>query len=100
MIKCCKTLILFAVSILLVACVSSGEYKARLADIDNLKGEKQKLEEQLQAKETELSNLKSEKASLEETINTKSSEIATLKDKISNLEDSIKASNVENKLLE
>lgn len=51
---------ILSILILLSACVSSKEYKARLAEIDNLKGNISQLEWKLKAKEAERERLESE----------------------------------------
>ncbi|MDP2168454.1 MAG: OmpA family protein [Thermodesulfovibrionales bacterium] len=54
--------------LLLAGCVSSGKYKERLADVDNLKGNVSSLQENLEAEKTENAGLKTENAGLREGI--------------------------------
>lgn len=93
-------LISFLLMILLIGCVSSGEYKARLADIENLKSDKTKLKDTLKAKEAELVALKADKAKLEEELKGKETEIASLKEKNIALEKEINAKENEKKALQ
>lgn len=79
MISYRKFLILIFSSILLFSCVSSGEYKAKLAEIDALKGDNASLEEKLKEKEKELAKIVSEKEKLETDIKNKDEELITLK---------------------
>ena len=55
-----KTLIVLAVLVSALGCVSSGKYKERLTDIDNLKSNVSSLEETLKQKEAELAMVNSE----------------------------------------
>ncbi|MEW6067584.1 MAG: OmpA family protein [Nitrospirota bacterium] len=60
-----KRLFLIFVGVLLfTGCVSSKEYKAKLADIDTLKEDVSTLQEKLKGAESELSNLQEEKETL------------------------------------
>jgi len=95
-----RSFALFLFILWLTGCVSSGEYKARLADIEALKGDKLKLEDTLKAKDAELTTLKSEKAKLEEELAAKDKENKALNEKIAALEKDIKDREAEKKALE
>lgn len=92
--------LLFFVLVIFYGCVSSGEYKARLADIENLKKDASKLENTIKAKDEEISSLKGEKAKLEEGIKLCESEKASLMGKVTSLEEDIKLKLKEKKALE
>jgi chemotaxis protein MotB len=60
-----RPLIVLAVILLAVGCVSTTKYKERLADIDNLNKEVSSLEESLREKEAELTKLKNDYTDME-----------------------------------
>lgn len=81
-----RIFIIFLGILILTGCVSSQEYKARLADIDGLKKDVSGIEEQLNTREAEkaglqdeLSKLKKERDDLVKKKNTLTSENAELK---------------------
>lgn len=67
-------------------CVSSGKYKACLSDVENLKGSKAKLEDEISLKNQEISDLKNKINRLENDITSLEEEKKILEGKISALE--------------
>lgn len=94
-----KYIFLF-LSFIVCACVSSGEYKARLADIDNLRAEKDNLLEQIKNKDKEIGTLKASLAQKEDESKAKTEEIKELKNNIEDLKGQIKNLEAENKKID
>jgi len=80
-----KRIVIFFLILLLGGCVSSKEYKARLAEIEGLKGNISQLEEALKAKESEKAGLEAELQKLKKDIDNLKKERDTLQEDNTNL---------------
>ncbi len=94
-----KKILLLLLSLFVISCVSSGEYKARLADIENLKSEKENLLEQIKNKDKEIDSLKATLTRNEEESKRKNEEIKALKDQVEEIKRQIKDLELENNKL-